>query len=180
MNLSETLAFTTAQHFIQVHPCFTSVMKKVEIINTTREFPKETQQFTSWIPHGSHWLTIMKHENKTIVYCHENDMMYYASPNVILPDTIPNGHAFLAQTCVDNDIYPRLLILDLVLPHHKKPADRGVILRSLTHFFPSTCTVQWIGEVSALKKFLKGGLPHQVECVIGLQEPLKLLRESLF
>lgn len=176
MNLSEALAFTCADHFLQVHQVFLECSRNINIT-----YGKiTTSDYTSWLAKGAHFFTIIQHEKQTIVFCHANQTMFYASPHIKLNASTPDGHAFLAQTCMDhNNTTPRLLILDMVLPVIPDPRKRGALLRSLAHVFPSaTCHVQWAGEVSALRRFLANGLPHEVESVIALQEdPMDLVRE---
>lgn len=174
MHFSEALAFVCAEHFLQIHPALFAITKPIEITMTNK---KLQSQHTSWMAAKTHWFTLIKHNQKTIVYCHKNNMMYYGSPAVQLHSHMPDGHAFLAQTCMDNDQFPRLLILDVVTPRLVNPVERGALLRSLAGFFPSTCTIQWVGESDALRKFLRNGLPHPVECVIELGEPLHITKE---
>lgn len=51
------------------------------------------------------------------------------------------------------------------------------MLRQLAGMFPSTCTVQWSGQPEALRRFLKNGLPHEVDGIVALRAPLRLIRE---
>ena len=174
MELSEALAFVCGQHFLQVDNVFTQVMKAVEIDSVSEV---ASDAYTSWMAKGALWFTLLKKRGQTVVYCHANDMMYYASPNVQLPSCIPDDHAFLAQTALDNKTQPRLLILDIILPTIMDPAERGRILRTMQ--FPPTCHVQWAGEINSLRRFLHKGLPHEVECVFALGAPLKIVRETV-
>jgi len=180
MNREEALAFTCTDHLLQVNPLFNKIMQPLEITTTTKPIPPNTGQYTSWIAKGAHWFTIIKHNNQTLVYCHFNQMMFYASPNIQLHPLMPDGHAFLAQTCIDNNTTPRLLILDIIHPYVEDPQARGHTLRQLTQFFPTTsCHVQWAGDVTSLRKFLANGLPHPVECIVSLQKPMQITREQV-
>lgn len=177
MNLSDALAFTCTDHFLQVHPIFNEIMKPLQIHTTHVPIRPNTNEYTSWITKNAQWFTVLKHNQQTLVYCHSNEMMYYASPNIQLHPSMPDGHAFLAQTCIDNTDTPRLLILDVIIPSLPDPKQRGHVLRNLSQFFPATCHVQWAGDITALRKFLKSGLPHPVECVVSLLKPLQLVKE---
>lgn len=175
MELSEALAFLCGEHFIQVDAVFAQVMQPIQITTIHTELPADS--YASWMAKGAHWFTLMKRKGQTVVYCHANDMMYFASPNVQLPPSIPDNYAFLAQTALDNKTQPRLLILDILLPDLGAPAARGQVLRQMQ--FPSTCHVQWAGEITSLRKFLHKGLPHEVECVFSLDKPLCIFREHV-
>lgn len=179
MDLSTALSFTCTDHFLQVHPLFNDVMQPMKIVTSHASIQPNTNEYASWMAKDAQWFTILKHNQQTIVYCHSNNMMYYASPNIQLHPHMPEGYAFLAQTCIDNNETPRMLILDMILPSIDDPKHRGEILRGLSQFFPTTCHIQWAGDITALRKFLKNGLPHPVECVISLQKPLHIIREHI-
>lgn len=57
------------------------------------------------------------------------------------------------------------------------PRVRGGILRQLAGVFPSTCTVQWSGHPDALRNFLRNGLPHDVDGIVALNTPLRMIKE---
>lgn len=175
MNLSEALAFVCGEHFLQINPLFSQVFQKIDIQKSNC---CDDLACASWLAKDSHWFTIMKWNDNTLVYCHCNQMAYYASPNIQLPSNFPDNHAFLAQTTLDNGQFPRLLIFDLVLPVFPDPMQRGSILRTLSPLFPATCHVQWSGHLEALKKFVNGGnLPHLVDGLVGYtNNPLEIKR----
>lgn len=177
MDLQESLAFVCAEHFLELHPIYNAIMKDITLDKDTS---KHTNKIASWLAKDSQWFTLIKHEKQTIVYCHANHMVFYASPNVWLPDGIPNGYAFLCQTTKDNGIHPRLLVLDLVLPRIPEPVERGYHLREFARFFPSTLHLQWSGDVTALRDFLEGtNMPHAIEGVLYFKEPLCYICEKL-
>ncbi len=172
MDLSEALAFVCAEHFLQVHPSVLGATKTMDIRLSREQLEPAKVRCASWIAKGAFFFTILKIQNQTVVYCHANKMMYYTSPNIQLPMQIPNGYAFLGQTAIDNGSFPRLLILDIVEPKIPDPMQRGMELRKFTEFFPSTCHVQWSGDLLALRKFLEKGLPHAVDGIVSMHEPL--------
>jgi hypothetical protein len=177
MDLSESLAFVCAEHFLQIDPGIIQYTKPVDMKICTGKLSANQVQCASWLAKGGKFFTIFRLQQNTIVYCHVNKMMYYASPNVQLPLQIPVGYAFLAQTTKDNGVYPRLLVLDIVYPVIPDPMVRGMELRKFAECFPSTCHVQWSGDLMALRKFLSNGLPHEVEGIVSMHEPLCFTKE---
>ena len=51
------------------------------------------------------------------------------------------------------------------------------MIRQLSGVFPPTCMAQWSGQPEALRKFLRNGLPHEVEGVVALCTPLRMIKE---
>jgi len=142
---------------------------------------------TTWLVHGTHMFTLIKHGAVTLAYCHGNQTLFYARPEFMLSSTTPDGYSFLAQLAEDRErearpdappqTTPRLLIMDLVTPRIEEPGKRYDALRALPFGFPPSCVLQWAGHQNALRKFLQGGLPHEVSGVIALCGPLHMVRE---
>jgi hypothetical protein len=127
-------------------------------------------------------MTVIKAEKGTRIYDHKSDFLYYASEHAQLSPLCPVGHAFLAQAVCDRDSAtkgetPRVLIMDILHPAAESPSERGSTLRKLSHVFPALYHVQWSGERASLEAFLRRGMPHEVECVVALGGPGRLVRE---
>jgi len=193
MNLSDSLAFACAHHFLQVHPVLTGLTRQVEFTHTkikekastTNSNENNHQGLSTWVAEGACWFTLVKHLQTTIVFSHDTLMMYYGTPDVQLHRDLPDGHAFLAQTALDEGKTPRLLIVDLVLPVLSDPQERGETLRRLGRFFPVSCHIQWKGDISSLRRFVKDNntLPHKVQGLVTWEgegkDPFKMIYEKL-
>lgn len=140
---------------------------------------------STWKPKGSFFFTLVKARQDTVVYCHANETAYHAAPAARLACDCPDQAAFLCQWCVDKDaktgaLSPRLLVFDVLDSSCSGgAAARGDRLRALARFLPQPlCVVQWAGDHKVLEEFIRGGLPHPVECIVGLSDdnPLRLYR----
>jgi len=137
---------------------------------------------TTWLVRGGRMLTVIKAEGGTRIYDHQEDFLYYASPQAQLGRECPPGHAFLAQTVCDRDrgkqtCTPRILLMDLLHPAEADPAKRGEAMRRLGGSFPPLYHVQWSGNKRCLQAFLSKGMPHEVEAVVALRGQGRLVRE---
>lgn len=176
MHLQDALSLICGEICLQVTPVIAQATQAVKIVPG-----KITDaSLTTWLVHGTHMFTIIKQGAYTLVFCHENNTLFYAKPDFMLSSSTPDGHAFLAQLAEDREgerTVPRLLIMDLVSPRIAEPARRQETMRALPGVFPSQCVLQWAGNEKALRKFLQGGLPHPVAGVIALCGPLHIVRE---
>lgn len=135
----------------------------------------------TWCPAGSRLFTLLRTKRESLVYCHDNDTLYHASPEAALGPDGPLDVGFLAQYYEDPGTVPRVMIFDLVCneltEELQNPVKRGEKLRSFSRVFPSPlCSVQWVGYVEPLRKFI-GTLPHNVECFVELtKDPYRLIR----
>lgn len=183
MDLSEALAFTCADYCLQVHPhilnmCGNMQLQSVcDVVDTEHEASCYT-----WITKDTHWFTVGKFKlgnvDETLVYCHENNMLYYSSPLLHLSPAIPLDHAFLVQTTKDHGRVPKCLVTDVLLHHKCPPCKRQHFMHSLSAHFPPAYHVQWGGDLAALESFIgiPGNLPHVVEGIVRYTEnPLTLL-----
>ena len=140
--------------------------------------------YSTWKPKGSIFFTLVKAQQDTVVFCHANETAYYAAPAARLASECPDKAAFLCQWCVDKDAKtgvasPRLLVFDLLDSCGGGAAARGERLRGLARCLPQPlCVLQWTGDHKVLEDFVKRGLPHPVDCIVGLSEddPLRLYR----
>ena len=104
------------------------------------------------------------------------------SPAARLASECPDKAAFLCQWCVDKDAKtgvasPRLLVFDLLDSCGGGAAARGERLRGLARCLPQPlCVLQWTGDHKVLEEFIRGGLPHPVECIVGLSDDNPLPR----
>jgi hypothetical protein len=176
MQLSEGVSLVCAEMCLQVHQVLPKMTRGVKIA------PGKVGGCATWLTKGGHFFTLIKSGGCTLAYCHANGTLYFASPDFSLGRDCPDHHAFLGQTVMDQDnrggLIPRLLIMDLVHPQIACPLQRGNVLRSLAHHLPTTCSLQWNGELSCLKAFLEKGLPHESDGVVGLgSDPLRLVRD---
>lgn len=188
MDLSDSLAFACAHHFLQVHPVLTSLTRQVEFTHAKiqdTEARSSHPRLSTWVAEGACWFTLVKHLQTTIVYSHDTLMMYYGTPEIQLHRDLPDGHAFLAQTALDEGKTPRLLIVDLVLPVLSSPQERGETLRRLGRFFPVSCHIQWKGDITSLRRFIRDEkqLPHNVQGLITWErdghDPYRMIYEKL-
>lgn len=179
MQRDDALAFACGSLCLQVHSVLPLAMQPLSI----RHGPvMEGSDLFTWLAKGARYLTVIKTGAGTRVYDHADDMLYYANPNTELLRECPDGHAFLCQTVCDRwedgTLTPRLLVMDMVCPRIECPRARGDTLRRLGHVFPPAYHVQWAGEKAALEGFVGSGVvPHDVEGVVALREPLQVIRE---
>ena len=179
MQSDDSLAFLCRGICVELGPSLSSALRPTVI----EEGPLPPCSPTTWLAKGCRLVTLIQTERGTRVYDQKEDFLYYASEAGQLGPECPPGHAFLGQTVLDRDRaggspVPRVRIMDLVTPRIDDPAQRGAELRRLQRCFPAACHVQWAGERVSLERFLgSGGIPHEVECVVALGEPGKLVRE---
>lgn len=176
MLVDDALAFAAAECCLRVHSVLPAMTHRPEVtVGKVSE-----QDHATWLVKGGQLLTLIRQDKYTLLFCHENGQLYYASPDASLAPSCPDNHAFLGQAVedlVEGVPTMRILIFDLAYPAVEDPKKRGEILRSLSHVFPPSCHVQWAGKPSALRKFLKNGLPHEAEAVISLGGCMKITRE---
>lgn len=179
MQSEDVLAFLCRGLCVEVGPSYSAALTPTVI----EEGPLPPGCPATWLAKGCRLVTLIQTERGTRVYDQKEDFLYYASEAAQLGKDCPPGHAFLGQTVCDTDkttgqSVPRVLIMDLVCPRIEDPGERGAQLRKLQHCFPPACHVQWAGERESLRRFLvKGGIPHEVECVVALRQHGRLIRE---
>ena len=177
MQHEDALALVAGSYCLHVNTIMPSTLRKVKVVPSVIQ----DNELTTWMVKGGHFFTLIQTSNGTKVYDHTMDCLFYASPNVEIAKECPEGHAFLVQTVVDKEgenFVPRLLVMDLVQPVIPSPVQRGEIIRNLSRFFSHICHVQWAGDKRHLEDFLRKGLPHEVDCIVALREPLCLVREG--
>ena len=178
MLLQDALVLTCGALCLQVHQVLQTCTKQLTIKTETR---REGGHYT-WLVKDTHWFTLIKQGKLTLVYAHANNTLYYATPNVQLAESCPDGHSFLCQVCSDRGAdgleTPRLLVTDLVTPEIPDPLARGTVLRSLAHVFPPVCHVQWAGERECLVQFMPK-IPHETDGIVLLGgDALSLVLEA--
>jgi hypothetical protein len=139
----------------------------------------QPQEVSTWRCRDSPFFTLIQPAagGPTLLFCHENETLYYASPGAHLSPSCPECTAFLCQFVIDGsdkDRSPRLLAFDILTS--ASVLERGDMLRRLSVHLPQPlCHVQWIGPREHLTPSFLSSLPHQVEGVFSLtQNPLKL------
>lgn len=186
MHRDDALALACGPLCLQIEPALAPALRGVAIsVESTRPTPDDPGPMMTWLARGARFLTLIKTARGTRVYDHADDLLYYAGPDAHLAPSCPEGHAFLCQAVCDRapgegkpDV-PRLLVTDLVAPHIPCPRQRNQVLRQLAPHLPPICHVQWAGERQALQAFVdSGGVPHDVETLVSLREPLQLVRAS--
>ena len=152
--------------------------------------PVEAVGYGTWQPADAVFFTLMKDDRGcTLIYCHANDSLYYASPALQLSKDAPAGLAVLGQWCEDKPreceegclpLEPRLLILDVLSSTERSPERRGEFVRSMDSVLPKpTCVVQWAGDTRVLSGFVRE-LPHSVQAVLKqTADPFVLVRHPL-
>jgi hypothetical protein len=182
MQDDDVLALMCRGLCVEVGPSYSAALKPTVI--ETGALPPCVP--ATWLAKGCRLITLIQTDRGTRIYDQKEDFLYYASEAAQLGAGCPPGHAFLGQTVCDRDrtgknATSRVLIMDLISPRIEDPFERGAQVRRFQPCFPSTCHVQWAGERASLERFLRqGDIPHEVECVVGLREPGKLIREPDF
>ena len=186
MLLKDALAFVAGEICVQV----AKVIHQGSAVVKLTPGRIDSVAHTLWLVKGGKLFTLIKHEDQTLVFCHDNKTMYYGSPEASMHADCPDGYAFLVQTTEDLrgdgniDVDRRLLVMDMVAWPEGTLAEpcarerREFIWKNAGWF--SQCTrVQWGGDRGALETLLSGGLPHQVSCVVAIKAPLHLIKEVL-
>lgn len=176
MRLEEAITLVCSEICMQLNPALVQATQSVRIA------PGKVKEssLATWLVHGTHMFTLIKSKDKTLIFCHGNSTLFYARPDFMLHRDMPDGHAYLAQLAEDREaagVVPRLLIMDLVVPRVEDPQARNQTLRNFSGLFPPSCHLQWAGQVKALRQFLKNTLPHKVEGIVALGNPLQLIKE---
>jgi hypothetical protein len=130
----------------------------------------------TWLCEHGEFFTLIRREPDTLLFCHRNQMLYFAAPDAQLAQRCPDGEAFLCQFTHDGvgaagperaQSVPRLLAFDVLGPGDA--GERGERLRTLGAHLPQPlCCVQWVGEPQCLTRAFLGGLPHAASGVFGL------------
>lgn len=121
---------------------------------------------------------------RTVIYCHDNDILYHAHRDIMLPARVPVGTCVLGQYCEDDDAMgctdPRMLIFDMVAIgwhtlQQSSAKERYNMLREvvgggLPVSVESVLRIQWVGEYSCSPSVLSGAmqLPHEIEGLLIL------------
>ena len=156
--------------------------------STGESTPSSTMRlYGTWQPKNTSFFTLIQTKSAgTTIYCHENGVLYHASPSVQLAPETPPYTALLSQWCEDRvkgsspdlaGTEPRLLIFDALSTGEPRPNLRGAYLRSIEHLLPKPiCVVQWAGDVHTLKTFIHT-LPHATAGVVAhTRDPLVFAR----
>ena len=184
--LAQALSVLTTRIYLQINPAALDLCKPAIFIPPEKapmllRSPAERGSFVTWSPLGAKMFTLIRVNAESLVYCHDNDTLYLASPQATLSMKSPNNVAFLAQYFQENN-EQRLLVFDMVSPpttdaKPTNPAQRGDTLRSLSYVFPHPLmAVQWVGFVDPLRVFAKT-LPHQVSSFMELTtDPFQIIK----
>jgi hypothetical protein len=180
MNHDESIAFACGSLCLEIHTVPCETLRAPSFVLVDKLLPDT--DLVTWLVEGGRFLTLVQSPRGTRVYDTKDDFLYYATPSTQLRADCPVGHAFLCQTVQDKQddgsFTPRLLVTDLVSPYIECPVKRGEALRSMAHFLPHVCHIQWAGNHSALDLFVKSGVvPHRVAGLVALRSPLTLARE---
>lgn len=183
--LSRALSILTVRVYLQINPQALDLCQPVQYVSqdSTTPTPRgsaELHSCVTWAPEGACTFTMMRVRGESLIYCHETDTLYLASPQATLADSCPENVGFIAQFFEDNGGVPRLLVFDLIgnyVAGAESAKIRGQLLRNLADKLPSPlCTVQWVGWADPLRKFVPS-LPHRVQYFLELTlNPLLLVR----
>ena len=176
----------TVRPCVQLDPDMLTHCHPASIRSTGDDSPPASMRlYGTWRPqHSSLFTLIQTNMKETMVYCHEDGVLYHASPSVQLAPETPPYTALLTQWCEDRvanpsprgpDTEQHLLVFDLLSTEEQRPHVRGAHLRAMEHLLPKPiCTVQWAGDVHALKTFIHT-LPHAaVAAIAHTRNPLVL------
>ena len=180
--LAQALSVLTTRIYLQINPGALDLCKPATFIPQEKapmllRSPAQRGSFVTWSPLGAKMFTLIRVNAESLVYCHDNDTLYLASPQATLSRNSPNNVAFLAQYFEENNgVQQRLLVFDMVAPD-ANPAQRGDTLRSLSSVFPHPLmAVQWVGFAEPLRVFTKT-LPHQVSSFMELTtDPFQIIK----
>lgn len=184
--LARALSVMTTRVHIDINFPALELCKPVVFVNaeqaaTSLRTPCQRGSCVTWSPSGARFFTLLKTRKESLVYCHDNDTLYVASPDATLSSSCPLDVGFLAQYYEDPGTVPRVLVFDVITNESSEessiPARRGEQLRGFAHVFPTPlCSVQWVGYVDPLRKFI-GTLPHKVDFFLELtKDPFQLIR----
>lgn len=184
--LARALSVMTSRVHIDINFPALELCKPVVFVNVEQAAsslrpPGASGSCFTWSPSGTRFFTLLRTKKESLVYCHDNDTLYAASPEATLSTSCPLNIGFVAQYYEDPGTIPRLLVFDIVSKDSNEesavPTTRGEQLRKFAHVFPNPlCSVQWVGYVDPLRKFI-GTLPHKVDCFLELtKDPFQLIR----
>jgi hypothetical protein len=165
--LSDALRFLAAEVCLQIGR---DMLPKCSPITITPLPEIAEDSLCTWLCADAHFFTLFVAGDCTLIFSHTNEILYHASPLAQLPPSCPKDVAFLCQFTFDalaEGTMPRLLVFDVLFP--APPAQRGERLRSLQHYLPPLCCVQWIGYARYLSREFLAALPHATTGVVALQ-----------
>ena len=169
---------------VKLLPSLLTYCRPVTLARPKRDPPgPEEQLYGTWQPKGSCFFTLLRDPSgETLIYCHENDTLYHAAPEVQMAQEAPKDIALLTQWCEDRvagttRVDPHLLVMDALHTREVRPHVRGAYVRSIAHLLPKpVCLVQWGGNVHTLKGFTHT-LPHEVAAtLVHTRNPAVLAR----
>lgn len=186
--LSAALAVVAGDICLQISPSIYAYCRQVEFTDEPGAGAESLAGFPcTWLCEDHVFFTLIKEPQATLVFCHSNQVLYYASPAAQLSSACPAGTALLCQFTVDRVApadplhhppkEPRLLVFDLLsCERGTPPLARGERLRALEcHLHKPLCCVQWVGFGRYLTRAFVAQLPHAVRGAFKLgEESLKL------
>jgi hypothetical protein len=195
--LSTALTVLTGDICLQIGADILSACQPVKLGNDSGETAESLAKSpATWLCEDHVFFTLIKQPQSTLVFCHSNQVLYYASPAAQLSSACPSGTAFLCQFTIDSvacptatgppldplqpialQREPRLLVFDLVsCERGLPPMARGERLRALDcHLHKPLCCVQWVGFGRYLTSAFVAQLPHRVRGIFRLgDDPLEL------
>ena len=165
------LSFIVGEPLMRIDDFLTLVCKSVQ----TRGTDLGASHMGAWRPKDSVACSLIKNQGQTLVYVHEQDVLYQAAPMMRLNKDCPDETAFLGHYFLENE-RPRMLIFDLI-EANKTAAARYEKLRHYSRFVPlPICVVQWVGDVGCLTENFFKDLPHELDHTFLLHDsdPLQL------
>ena len=165
-SLSEILSFFVGQCLNFVDIKLAKFTQSVE----TRISQKEFTGMGTWRPKNSFIFTLIKYNDRTYIYCHQNDTLYYAHPNICLLEGCPNDIGFLGQGFMEQNQI-RFLVFDILkLPGFPSVEARYECLQTFSQYLPRPiCDRQWVGQVKCLTEEFFQQLPHEVDYVFMME-----------
>jgi hypothetical protein len=173
--LDRALGVLTSNVCLQIDPSLPDLCRCVVYGS---ESPADSSVPATWLCENTRFFTLIKAaDGGTLVFCHMNETLYYASPAARLSPACPVNTAFLCQFTMDctthpttpKTTHPRLLAFDVLCPGISCPHARGDILRSLSVHLPQPlCHVQWVGPRRFLGREFIAKLPHPASGVFCL------------
>ena len=183
--LEKALNVLTSDLCLCISPSFSKLCKSYSFEEDSKKECNRQDPHTpaTWWCDNARVFTLIKGSERTLIFSHSDEVLYYASQHLQLAQACPADTAFLCQFTEDITeiretsgetseqtpklLTPKLLAFDILTDD--LPAKRGDTLRALSIHLPRPlCEVQWVGPKQFLHKDFLKSLPHPAHSVFCL------------